>query len=325
MKTKQDLIEREPVNPEVRPDLATLADRPAAPDLRWHGPQLALLALAVIVGFSRPLRDLLRFAGQSELFSHVALIPFVSLYLAWTSRHEPIPRSRPHRLLALGPLIAGCGVLLGYWLAMRSGWKPETADYLAVMMFAAWLFLVAGVLVWLGTGVCRALAFPLVFLLFMVPFPDFLTRLFESGLQRGSADTAHAFFWMSGTPVFRQGLDFQLPGFAMQVAPECSGIHSSLALLITSVLAGRLFLSSPWNRTLLTLFVIPLGLVRNGFRIFVIGELCVHFGRHMIDSAIHRRGGPVFFALSLIPFLLLLLLLRKWEGRLNGSNQKGNP
>jgi len=59
--------------------------------------------------------------------------------------------------------------------------------------------------------------------------------------------------------------------------------------------------------------VIPLGILRNGFRIFVIGALCVHFGPQMINSPIHRRGGPLFFALSLIPLFLLLWWLRRGD------------
>jgi hypothetical protein len=31
----------------------------------------------------------------------------------------------------------------------------------------------------------------------------------------------------------------------------------------------------------------------------------------MIDSPIHRKGGPLFFALALIPFFLLLAFLRR--------------
>jgi hypothetical protein len=61
--------------------------------------------------------------------------------------------------------------------------------------------------------------------------------------------------------------------------------------------------------------VIPLGILRNGFRVFVIGMLCVHVGPHMIEHVIHRRGGPVFFALSLLPLFALLWWLRRWERR----------
>jgi exosortase/archaeosortase family protein len=61
--------------------------------------------------------------------------------------------------------------------------------------------------------------------------------------------------------------------------------------------------------------VIPLAILRNGFRILVIGLLCVNVGPQMIHSVIHRSGGPIFFVLSLIPLLLLLWWLRKGEVR----------
>jgi len=132
-------------------------------------------------------------------------------------------------------------------------------------------------------------------------------------LQHGSALAAHGFFQMTGATFLREGLIFQLPSITVRVAPECSGIHSSLVLFITSLVAGQLFLRSPWKRTILAVAVIPLALIRNGFRIYVIGELCTHIGPEMIDSPIHHRGGPLFFGLSLIPFFLLLYFLRKSE------------
>jgi exosortase/archaeosortase family protein len=74
-----------------------------------------------------------------------------------------------------------------------------------------------------------------------------------------------------------------------------------------------LFLTSPWRRFILVAFVLPLAIVRNSFRILVVGLLCVHVGPHMIDSYIHRQGGPIFFALSLIPLFILLVWLRRQE------------
>ncbi|MES2692289.1 MAG: archaeosortase/exosortase family protein, partial [Verrucomicrobiota bacterium] len=95
----------------------------------------------------------------------------------------------------------------------------------------------------------------------------------------------------------------------------CSGIRSTLVLLIVSVLTGYFFLRSPGKRTLLVAVTIPLALARNGFRIWVIGEMCVRLGPEMIDSFIHRRGGPIFFALSLIPLFIFLILLQRKERR----------
>jgi exosortase/archaeosortase family protein len=65
----------------------------------------------------------------------------------------------------------------------------------------------------------------------------------------------------------------------------------------------------------LSVAVIPIALLRNGLRVFVIGQLCVRIGPEMIDSPIHRHGGPVFFAFSLIPFFALMFLLQKSESR----------
>jgi exosortase/archaeosortase family protein len=82
---------------------------------------------------------------------------------------------------------------------------------------------------------------------------------------------------------------------------------------MTSLLAGQLFLKSRWKRFWLAAFVIPLGIVRNGFRICVIAMLCVHVGPEMVHSPIHLRGGPIFFVLSLIPFFAFLIWLWRSE------------
>jgi exosortase len=135
----------------------------------------------------------------------------------------------------------------------------------------------------------------------------------ELGLRLASAEAANAFFAMTGTPALKTGTIFQLPGISLEVAQECSGIRSTWVLLITSLVAAQLFLEKPMSRLALVATVLPLGILRNGFRILVIGLLCIHVDQDMINSAIHRRGGPIFFALSLIPLLAILWLLRRRE------------
>jgi exosortase len=117
------------------------------------------------------------------------------------------------------------------------------------------------------------------------------------------------------TDFFREGLIIKLPNITLEVAPECSGIRSSMVLFITSLIAGKMFLHSKWHRVWLALFVIPLAVVRNGFRIFTLSILCVYVSPDMINSFVHKKGGPIFFALSLIPFFAFLLWLRRRERR----------
>jgi exosortase C (VPDSG-CTERM-specific) len=296
-----------------------------AKEENWAGcwPRIrGLMAVTAIltICFSKPLYDLAWYSLNSELHSYIPLIPLISLYLIWSKRRSLALACRPAPRLAVLSLLGGFATLVAYWWAVKIGWRPDTEDYLALMTLSYLLFFLAGSFVFLGRETLRTIAFPVGFLIFSVPFPGFLQSWMECFLQHSSAQAADVLFRMSATPIFRQGLVFELPGFSLEVAPECSGIHSTLVLFITSLLAGHLFLRAPWNRALLTLGVIPLAILRNGLRIFIIGQLCVRVSPDMINSYIHRHGGPIFFALSLIPFFLLLIFLRKTE---SGSGQAG--
>jgi exosortase C (VPDSG-CTERM-specific) len=186
---------------------------------------------------------------------------------------------------------------------------------LAALAFVS--FVAVGGFLFLGARWMAAKAFPVAFLIFMVPLPDAAVDWLEKASMLASAESAAFYFSVAGTPVARHGTVFELPGIALRVAQECSGIHSSWVLFISSLLASHLFLRTRWRRIVLVAFVIPLGILRNGFRILVVGLLCVHIGPQMIDSAIHHRGGPFFFVLALVPLFLLLWWLRRQEQRLN--------
>jgi exosortase C (VPDSG-CTERM-specific) len=206
-------------------------------------------------------------------------------------------------------------VLGVYLIAGRAGMVLPVEDQLAATT-ASFLLIAVGTLTWfLGRSLVAALLFPLGMLAFLVPLPAATMAAIEALMQHGSAAVAKVLFGVFGTAVFYQDLIFQLPGINLHVAPECSGLRSTVALTIVSLVTGFLFLRSPVRRTILVVAILPLALLRNGFRIFTIGELCVHFGPEMIDSPLHRRGGPIFFALSLIPFFVLALLLLKNERR----------
>lgn len=280
--------------------------------LRKFGLAGALLALC----FSLPLYQVFGFALKSELFSYIILVPFISAYFVWIRKTELHPAGTPSHPGWVVALWTG-GLALLAWAASVLFSSPPTdpVDYLAPAMYSFGLLLAGFACYFLGRQTLRVFAFPLGFLFFLAPFTTATQAVLEAVLQHGSSVVAQFLFEISGMPVFRAGTYFQLPGFSMQVAPECSGIRSTLALFLTSMVAGQLFLHAPWKRTVLVLVVLPLALIRNGFRVFVIGELCVKIGPEMIDSWIHRHGGPVFFALSLIPFSLILYGLYKSERR----------
>jgi len=309
--------------------------------LRRQTTGFLLFILVLSACFARPLYALGQYSLHSEFFSYVLLIPAISLYLVWLKRGDLPRRAGVSWKWAAAAALGGLAVLIGwewvshseqcrhYWAARDAvlgtyylgdwkwashpGWKSQLEDYLTFMSASYLLFLVAGCFLFFGRGVLRVIALPVAFLVFMVPMPCATLDWTESFFQRASAVAADGFLAAAGMPVFRDDLTIHMPGFSVVIAPECSGIHSTMVLLITGVLAGHLFLRSGWRRVLLVMVVVPLAILRNGFRVFVVGELCVRISHDMINSPIHRRGGPIFFALSLIPFFALLLLLRKTE------------
>jgi exosortase C (VPDSG-CTERM-specific) len=279
----------------------------------WAG---ACFVIALLGGFAQPLLALINYAAGSDLYSYILLIPFVSGYLLYIRRNQLPKDYVVDRPLAMALLAAGFGVLaFTYWLHFVGQSPAKTADYLALETVSFLCCLAAGGFFFLGRDWMRAAAFPLAYLIFMVPMPDAMADALESASKYASAEVANALFHLSGTPFLREGLVFQLPNITIEVAQECSGIRSSWVLLMTSILAANLFLKTPWRRLALVAFVIPLAILRNGFRILVIGLLCVNVGPQMIHSVIHRRGGPLFFALSLVPLLLLLVWLHRGEAR----------
>lgn len=275
----------------------------------------ALFVLLLCAAFALPLADLGRFAFKSDLYSFILLVPFISAYLVWRQRQLFPSLLVSSTVLAVTALAIGAatlGLLLAF--STRGGALPPV-DRLSLQTFAFLCLLVSGALLILGRQTLRSITFPVAFLVFMVPMPTFLTHWLEVCLQHASAEAAAVLFAVTGTTVSRQGLTFQLTGVAVEVAEQCSGIHSSLVLFITSMLGGHLLLRSKVSRVVLALAVVPLAIARNGFRIFVLAALASAVDPAIMQSPLHQRGGPLFFVMSLVPFLALLWILVKLERR----------
>lgn len=264
---------------------------------------------ALLLAYSLPLVDLVTYAAERRVYNFVLLIPFISLYLIWEKRHELQGPWTTSLLPSLSFVAIGAISTAFIYL----GRPRELSDHYSLVALSVISFLWAGAFVCFGWPTLRKVAFPIFFLAFAIPMPSGLMHQIEVLLQHASAEAAYWLMNLTPIPFLRDGVDFKLPGIPIRVAEECSGFNSSYILFIVSFLGGYLFLRSPWRRAALTFAVIPLAILRNGFRITTIAWLCTYHGPEMIDHPIHHRGGPIFFALSLIPFLALVWWLRRSE------------
>ena len=284
---------------------------------RQHLWFLLWLALSLAL-FVAPLTGLVRLASHDDRYSYVALIPLISAYLVYLSRHKIFLESRPCLRVGISLLLVAI-VLYGI-VRVHSSSLGQSAG-LSLEVLAIVLVWIAGFVCCYGTQPAKAAVFPLAFLALAIPLPPSLLERAVVSLQRGSAEMAHGLFKLTGIPVLRQGFIFSLPGIDIEIAEQCSGIRSSLSLFITSILAGHLVLRSTWRRLWLCFLTVPIVIFKNAIRIVTISWLGVYVNRSLFVGSLHRISGLVFSPLALIILACLLFALHKseqkaWKARL---------
>jgi len=281
------------------------------------------LEFAFLIAFSLvfwwiPLAKTFRLAWTNEAYTHIILIVPLSLALVYFDSKTARPVVKPsHR----------CGLFLlavALVLACFARWGGTlTSDVrLTLGMIAIVLWWIASVVFSFGIPVFRAYLFPLCFLFWLVPLPDFLVNRIIEALQNGSAVATRWMFQLARVPVTQNGIMLSLPDLDVVVERECSSIRSSMVLIVTTMVLTHLFLRSWWRKLIVVLVALPLSVAKNALRIFVIIELAIRVSPDYLTGDLHRRGGIVFLMIATIMVGFLLWLLR--EGPLparDGSSQ----
>ncbi len=277
----------------------------------------SLRALAVLCGtglliWVGTLRQAFALALNDERYTHLLLIlplAFLLMAVQW----KPNQPSRRGSNWGLALLALSLGVLLISRLMVPKSYDLQLAA--AVSAFVIWCL--ASFIWCFGLSAFRERLFPLLFLFWLVPLPTVIVDTLVGGLQRSSASSAELLFRAVGTPVSLNNLVLLLPGLELEVAPECSSIRSSLILVVLTMFLAQLLLRSPWHKLAAIAFSIPLSFAKNGLRIFVLGWLAVHGDPKILDSPLHRQGGPVFLAIALAAICLLIWIFHRGERRRN--------
>jgi exosortase len=283
---------------------------PTSRRLTRHHLWFALFSILSLLAFGGSLGGLARLAAQDDRYSHVLLIPVMTVSLVYLQRRRIFanPRYCPSKS---APLLA-LGIAL-YYLAQKQFPTLNSNDHLSVVVLAMVLVWTAGFVLCYGAQSSRAALFPLSFFLLMVPIPTVALDNIVLALQKGSAITTYALFKLFRVPVFWQNFRFVLPGVQIEIAKECSGIRSSLSLFITSILVGYLFLQSNWRRVVFGLLTIPVVIFKNAVRIVTLSCLGVYVDPSFLHGKLHHYGGLPFSLVSLAILVPLLLALQKGE------------
>lgn|SRR5487761_139299 len=282
---------------------------------------ILFVGLSLIV-FSGPARSLVKLSVENDSYTHVILIPVISLLLIYMERRRIF--ADVHHCIGTGAIMLGAGIL-SFYLGRGGVFSLGRTGNLSLMTLSLFLVWVAGFVLFYGIKASRAAAFPLLFLLLMIPLPNFLLARIVLALQQGSAETLGAIYRIAGVPFLRQGFVFSLPGVNIEIARQCSGIRSSIALLITTLLAGHFFLRSAWKKASLCLFILPIVVLKNALRIASISLLSVYVNRGFLSGNLHHYGGIPFSIISVAMLIPFLWLLQRSEKPFQGTARPAGP
>jgi exosortase len=270
---------------------------------------LLLIAGSLLV-FAVPLRTLLGFSLEYEHYSHIVLVPLVSAALVYMNRKNIFAQAQWSIAAGMGLMGPGIAVFI-VARTLTTSWSVNDSLSLSFAgIVATWL---GSFILCYGVPAFRTGMFPLLFLFLVVPIPDVVLQNSIAGLLRGSTEVSDLLFKLTGVPVYRDGAVFVLPGLTIEVAKECSGIRSSLALFITALLAGKFFLRSKWRRAALVAAALPILVVKNGVRIVTLTLLAIYVDPEFLTGGLHRRGGVVFFVLGLCLLWPVLRFMERAE------------
>jgi exosortase len=275
--------------------------------------RLILFGLWIVawsIPFARPLQSLVHFCLENDNASHILLIPFISGWVLYLERRTTFRRVFYDFPAAAFFLVIAAG-LYGWTLRFGAYWSVSRG--LGGYILALLLLWITGFALFFGRAVVNNSRFSLLFLLLAVPLPDFVLNRVILYLQEGSAAVTAFLFDLTGVPVLRVGFVFHLPRVSIEIAKECSGIRSSMAVLILALLAAHFRLRSFWKKVLFLACGLFMMILKNGIRIVSLTLLAMYVDPSFLYGKLHYQGGIVFFILSLLLLGPILWLLQGGE------------
>jgi exosortase len=259
----------------------------------------AVVVAAFVLGagawlYAGILPALVRQWAHDDDYSHGFFVIPLAAYFVWERRAAL--RRAPRR-----PSFVGLPVLLAGLLCLVAG------------QFGSELFLSRASMVGVVTGLVlfllgwqhlKLLAFPIGFLLLMIPLPEILFNHIAFPLQMLASRLGEVAISASGIPVLREGNVLMLPGRTLEVAEACSGIRSLMSLLTLAIVLGYFMERHSGTRMLIALAAIPIAVIANAARVAGTGLASYWIGPAAAEGFFHTFSGWIMFVVALAGLLL---------------------
>ncbi len=245
--------------------------------------------------------------NDSTAYNHCFLVIPIALYLLWDRCGvlAGIPRQVMPRALLLGVPLAAVW-LVSERLGIMEGRQLAAVSFVEVLFLAT-----------LGKRLWWAMAGPLLYLYFLVPFGGFLTP----GLQDITTFFIRHGLEILGVPAYIDGHVIEISQGTFFVAEACAGLRFLIASTAFGCLYALLMYRSPLRRGVFILVSVLVPIIANGFRAIGIVYLGYILGSAEAAAADHLIYGWIFFSLVILLLIALGLPFREDEVSIRSASR----
>jgi exosortase A len=227
---------------------------------------------------------------NDENYAHGILVVPISIYLAWNRRADLAQLTPKPSWFGAVVVAASLGVLM-----------VGTAGIEYFLSRVSMIGVIAGATIFLfGWPYFRVLAFPLAFLILMIPLPAIVFNQIAFPLQLVATRFGVGALELVDIPVLREGNIIVLANTTLEVAEACSGIRSLVSLLTLSTLYGYIAHRHLPGRIMLALSAVPIAIFANGVRVAGAGVAAHYYGPETATGFLHAFSGWLLFTTSLV-------------------------
>ena len=267
--------------------------------------RIALSAFAFVTSFTVLYYDVISkmvsIWMSDDNYSHGFFIPLITAYLLWEDRR---------RLAAseVAPVNWGMLFLIGslcFYILAYVGAELFSLRFSMIMVILSSSVFVFG---WHFT---RLIFLPVLYLLFMMPFPAIIWDKIAFPLKLFATGVSVSVIQMLGIPVYGEGNIIHLSNTVLEVVDACSGLRSLLSLLALTAAFALMTNLIKWKKAVLFISAVPIAVALNIVRLTMTAILAQYYGPQIAEGFLHDMSGIFVFVVALVVVIFEYRLLAK--------------
>ena len=246
-----------------------------------------------------------RWFSRDSYYSHGILVPFVTGYLIWQQRAEL--KKSPYTPTIWGLLLFFSGVALYLFSSLfRINFSAGFSMIVTLLGIALHLY---------GKDVVKQVAFPIFFLIFMVPMPSETIVNISFKMKIFAAEIAERILNHIGLLAVREGSIIKMRNTYVVVEDVCSGLRSLISLAALGSIFAYWLKGSTLRKLILFLFTIPIAVITNVCRVIVLSCISEIWGAEYAAGFTHDATGFLVFILAFIMLYFVGKLLENTHAK----------